>query len=121
MNHSISPPSANSLNQIILALGDEFQELGRFVEQLQTILSPALLQLANDPACHRNVQMLDLLSQRLTVLSIFLGSLSEAVPASLLIDASAALEGVSLTELAWRLQGVATSYTAPESGSLEMF
>jgi hypothetical protein len=124
MNHSpdiTALPKETPLISIVSALGGEFSELGRFIEQLQSVLSPALLRLADDPGCHRNVQMLDLLAQRLNVLSIFLSSLSLAVPASLMIDAQSALDAVNLSELAWRLQGIETSYTDQEPGSLEMF
>jgi hypothetical protein len=114
-------PNETPFISIITALGGEFSELGRFIEQLQSVLSPALLRLADDPGCHRNVQMLDLLAQRLNVLSIFLTALSQSVPPTLIIDAQAALDSVNLSELAWRLQGLETSYTALESGSLEIF
>jgi hypothetical protein len=116
-----APPPATTLTSILAALGDEFQELGRFAEQLQTVLSPALLRIANDPDCHRNVQMLDLLSQRLHALSAFVCSVGGTVPGDWEIDSSFALSAVTLSDLAWRLQGVQSAEEHHQAGALEMF
>lgn len=115
------PPPATTLTSILSALGDEFQELGRFAEQLQTVLSPALLRIANDPDCHKNVQMLDLLSQRLHALSAFVCSVGGTVPQHWEIDSSFALSAVTLSDLAWRLQGLQTAEEHHQAGALEMF
>jgi len=116
-----SSPPATTLTSILTALGDEFQELGLFAEQLQTVLSPALLRIANDPDCHRNVQMLDLLSQRLHALSAFVCSVGGTVPSDWEIDSSFALSAVTLSDLAWRLQGVQTAAEHHQAGALELF
>jgi hypothetical protein len=86
---ALPSPDAPLVN-ILQALGDEFTELGRFADHLQTVLSPAMLRLADDPECHRNVQMLDLLSQRLTALSAFATSLARTVPPTWRIDSDEA-------------------------------
>ncbi len=116
-----APTKATTLSSILAALGDEFQELGLFAEQLQTVLSPALLRIANDPDCHRNVQMLDMLSQRLHALSAFVCSVGGTVPGDWEIDSSFALSAVTLSDLAWRLQGLQTSEEHHQAGALEMF
>ena len=75
------------LTEILVALGEEFSALGQFTEQFQSTLSPALLQLADDPECHRNVQTLDLLSQRLAALSGYVLTISQSVPQELRVNA----------------------------------
>jgi hypothetical protein len=117
---ALPSPDAPLVN-ILQALGDEFTELGRFADHLQTVLSPAMLRLADDPECHRNVQMLDLLSQRLTALSAFATSLARTVPPTWRSDSDEAFEAVTLSDLAWRLQGVQTSEEHHQAGHLELF
>ncbi|MDE8349733.1 MAG: hypothetical protein POG74_09665 [Acidocella sp.] len=109
------------LVSLISAVSDELTELGQFAEQLQSTLSPSLLRLADDPLCHRNVQMLDLLSQRLSVLAVFFLSLGHAVPPGWLINSRAALSAVTLSELAWRLQGHHNPQEHHPAGELETF
>jgi hypothetical protein len=115
-------PNHAPLTEILGALGQEFLALGQFTEQFQTSLSPALLQVANDPECHRNVQTLDLLSQRLSALSAYVLTISRAVPQELRVNAQTALGNISLTDLAYRLQGVPVpEQAALQSGALELF
>jgi len=114
-------PANTSLVNVLGALGDEFIELGRFAENLQSVMSPALMRLADDPDCHRHVQMLDLLSQRLNALSSFVCSLGKSMPESWQINADAALKAVTLSDLAWRLQGIQTAEEHHQAGKLEMF
>ena len=109
------------LIMLLSAVSDELSELGQFAEQLQSTLSPSLMRLADDPQCHRNVQMLDLLSQRLNVLSVFFLSLGHAVPPGWLINSRAALSAVTLSELAWRLQGHQNPQEHHPAGELETF
>lgn len=110
------------LTEILVALGEEFSALGQFTEQFQSTLSPALLRLADDPECHRNVQTLDLLSQRLAALSGYVLTISQSVPQELRINAQAALGNISLADLAYRLRGVpAPQQPALQSGALELF
>ena len=73
-------PAHAPLREILEALGAEFLALGQFAEQFQVFLSPALLRVANNPECHRNVQTLDLLSQRLAALSAYVQSIGHEVP-----------------------------------------
>jgi hypothetical protein len=111
-----------SLGEILEALGAEFHELGLFAEQFQTSLSPALLRVANDPECHRNVQTLDLLSQRLAALSKYVLTIGRLLPEDWRVNSQTALGHVSLSDLAYRLQGVPVpEQTAMQSGSLELF
>jgi hypothetical protein len=114
--------SGHRLSDVLLALGEEFGALGAFTEQFQTVLSPALLQLGNMPDCHRDVQSLDLLSQRLAALSRYLLTIQAAVPGDVAIDAQHALSTISLSDLAYRLRG-APLPPEPErrAGELELF
>lgn len=115
-------PSPAPLTEILVALGEEFSALGQFTESFQTSLSPALLRVANDPDCHRNVQTLDLLSQRLTALSHYVLSIGREVPKDVRINSQIALRNISLADLAYRLRG-APLPPEPEkhSGELELF
>jgi hypothetical protein len=118
----MSRAGGQRLSDVLLALGQEFGALGAFTEQFQTVLSPALRQLANMPDCHRDVQSLDLLSQRLAALSGYLLTIQAAVPGDVEIDAQHALSSISLSDLAYRLQGAPVPL-APErrAGELELF
>jgi hypothetical protein len=114
----LHPPLA----EVLEALGEEFSALGQFTEQFQTSLSPALLRVANDPECHRNVQTLDLLSQRLAALSTYVLTIGRAVPEDWRINSQAALRNISLADLAYRLQGAPVPQQEElQSGSLELF
>ncbi len=114
------PPAP--LMEILEALGEEFSALGQFTERFQTSLSPALLRVANDPECHRNVQTLDLLSQRLAALSTYVLTIGREVPQDLRINSQAALHNISLADLAYRLRGVPVPQQPEmQSGSLELF
>lgn len=110
------------LTEVLEALGLEFSALGQFAEQFQSSLSPALLRVANDPECHRNVQTLDLLSQRLAALSAYVLSIGRALPEDWRVNSSTALRNISLSDLAYRLQGVPIpSQPEKQSGTLELF
>jgi hypothetical protein len=115
-------PSHAPLTEILEALGEEFSALGQFTETFQNSLSPALLRVANDPDCHRNVQTLDLLAQRLAALSHYVLTIGKEVPQDWRVNSQTALRNISLAELAYRLRG-APLPAEPEkhSGELELF
>jgi len=113
--------SERSLAAILDAIGAEFTELAGFAEELQSVLSTALLRVAHDPHCHRNIQSLDLFSQRLRALSDFLAALGPAVPPAWRIDADAALHAVPLADLARHLQGHEPLAPQEPAGELELF
>jgi hypothetical protein len=111
-----------SLNAILEALGEEFCELGRFTEQFQTHLGPALLQVANNPNCHRDVQSLDLLSQRLAALSKYVLTICRMLPDDWRVNSESALSTITLSDLQYRLQGAPLPEEQDRmSGELEMF
>ncbi|OYV35343.1 MAG: hypothetical protein B7Z81_08825 [Acidocella sp. 20-61-6] len=110
------------LNTVLLALGEEFRALGQFTEQFQESLAPALLRVASDPSCHRDVQTLDLLSQRLVALSRYVLTIGEALPTDWRINSSAALRSIFLSDLVYRLQGAPVpEQPEKQSGALELF
>jgi hypothetical protein len=123
MSHTLSESESThaSVTKILAILGDEVQDLGRTVETLQTVLSPAILHIAADPNCHKHAQTLDLLSQRLKALGLFVSSLEHSVPREWWLDFSAALRGVTLSDLAWRLKGRKSVEPDHEAGMLELF
>ena len=111
-----------SLRFILLAVGEEFRELGHFAERFQLTLSPAVKRLALDAACHRDVQSLDLLSQRLAALSDYISEISQLLPAELNLNSHRALASIPLSDLRYRLMGApAPINEAHRTGELEMF
>lgn len=110
------------LSKILAALGEEFFELGRFTETFQSTLSPALLQVADNAQCHRDVQSLDLLSQRLTALSKYVLTIGSLLPADWHVNSQHALNTITLSDLQYRLKGAPIPEEMErESGELELF
>jgi hypothetical protein len=119
-SYAAAPPA--KLKEVLVALGNEFSALGQFAEQFQSALSPALLRVANDPECHRNVQTLDLLTQRLAALSAYMLTIGRSVPSDWRINSQSALRNISLADLAYRLSGVPVPQQEElQSGVLELF
>ncbi len=110
------------LRSILSAISDEFRELGRFADRFQLTLSPAIHRMALDQACHRDIQSLDLLSQRLIALSSYILEIVEILPEDLRLDSRQALASIPLSELQYRLKGAPVPEN-PEhvSGDLELF
>ncbi|OYV38077.1 MAG: hypothetical protein B7Z80_11120 [Rhodospirillales bacterium 20-64-7] len=115
-----SDPAIISLQSIFARLGTECANLGELAERLQSVLAPALLRLADDVECHRNVQSLDLFAQRLAGVASILMSLQAQVPPVWSADVEAALRDVTLSELADRLRGEPTIQPY-DAGALELF
>lgn len=110
------------LNSILEALGKEFQELWQFTEELQASLGPVLLQVANDPKRHRDVQSLDLLAQRLAALAKYVRTIGRLLPEEWSVNPNNALSNVTLSNLQYRLKGTPRLEEAgQQSGELEMF
>ena len=99
----------------------ELHELGKLTETAQNTLSSALLRAADDPACHRNAQVLDVLTQRLFGMSGFLKRLAPEIPRVWQVNTAAAVNALSLGALADRLNGVPAANTRQETGELELF
>ena len=111
-----------SLRFILSAIGEEFGELGRFTDSFQLSLSPAVRRLALDAACHRDVQSLDLLSQRLAALSAYILEISTLLPETLTLDSRRALASITLSELQYRLKGAPVPMEKDHiTGELELF
>lgn len=110
------------LSSILEALGEEFHELGRFTEEFQTNLSPALLEVAGNSQCHRDVQSLDLLAQRLTALSKYVLTIGKLLPGDWHVNSHHALSSITLSDLQYRLKGAPLPDNLEhESGELEIF
>lgn len=106
---------------ILDAIATELGELGVTIDRLQTMLSPALFEIANNGDYVRNVQTLDLMSQRLSAISSFMISLNHSIPASCFVNSSSALREVKLSELAQRLMGEEADPDQQMSGDLDLF
>ncbi len=110
------------LCSILQSLGEEFFELGRFTESFQSNLSPALLQLAGNTQCHRDVQSLDLLAQRLNALSHYVLTIGRLLPQDWQVNSHHALKNITLSDLKYRLKGAPMPENLDrESGELELF
>jgi hypothetical protein len=109
------------LVSILDAIAEELADLGVEIDQLQTTLSPALFEIAKNADYVRNVQTLDLMSQRLTAISAFVFSLNLCIPDDCVVNSSSALNEVKLSALAQRLTGTepVTAYAA--AGELDLF
>jgi hypothetical protein len=112
---------AVSLQLVFARLGAECANLAELAERLQSVLAPALLRLADDADCHRNVQSLDLFAQRLAGVATILDTLHGQVPSTWQTDVEAALRGVTLSELATRLRGEPAETVVYEAGALDLF
>jgi len=107
---------------LMQAFEAELLELGQLAERAQTTLSNVLAHAALDPECHRDAQVLDLLTQRLLGMSGFLTILNRSIPVVWEVDADAAASSLSLGDLADRLSGVAVVEAEPRDfGELELF
>ncbi|WP_419759421.1 hypothetical protein [Acidisoma sp.] len=116
MNHST--PLVNILD----AIAEEISDLGIELDELQTTLSPAMYEIAKNADYVRNVQTLDLMSQRLTAISAFVFSLNLSIPETCLVNSSSALSEVKLSALAQRLTGSEEQMPAYcDSGDVDLF
>lgn len=106
---------------ILNAIATELGELGVTIEKLQTLLSPALYEIATNDDYVRNVQTLDLMSQRLGAISSFMTSLNQTVPENCFVNSSSALQEVKLAELAHRLMGEELDPNQQPSGEIDLF
>jgi hypothetical protein len=109
------------LRTLLQAFEAELHELGRLTETAQNTLSGVLLRAADDPACHRNAQVLDVLTQRLFGMSGFLKRLAPEIPRVWQVNTAAAVNALSLGALVDRLNGVPAANTRQETGELELF
>ena len=115
MNHS------TPLVSILDAIAGELSNLGNELDALQTTLSPAMLEIAKRADYVRNVQTLDLMSQRLAAISTFVFSLNLSIPGSCLVNSSYALSEVKLSALAQRLMGLEPEPVFGSSGEVDLF
>jgi hypothetical protein len=109
------------LVSILDAIAEELSDLGIELDELQTTLSPAMYEIAKNADYVRNVQTLDLMSQRISAISAFVFSLNLSVPGSCLVNSSSALSEVKLSALAQRLMGAEHVPAYGDSGDLDLF
>lgn len=109
------------LQNLMEAFKAELHDLGKLAETAQLTLSNVLALAAHDPACHREAQVLDLLTQRLYGMSGFLTVLVPNIPVIWEVDTTEAVKTVSLGHLADRLNGMQVGNLEHDVGELEMF
>ncbi len=109
------------LISILDAIAGELADLGVELDELQTTLSPAMFEIAKNADYVRNVQTLDLMSQRLAAISAFVSSLNLSIPGSCFVSSGPALSEVKLSALASRLMGAEHVPAYGESGDVDLF
>jgi hypothetical protein len=112
------------LAEVLQAAAAETSNLSRAAERLQSLASD-LIQRAveGDPALMEEAQGLDVLAQTLAALADFLQRVGQDVPSNWRLDIAPALDGVSLSDLAYRLghkDAGAREAVAP-TGECELF
>jgi hypothetical protein len=115
------PTNAMPLQQILAAVADEFAQLQHVADEMQAVLSPALLSIAHDPECLRHVQALDRFSQSLEALAMFVDTLSRTVPPTCCVDIEDAARVIKLAELAQRLAGAVHREPEHDAGVVDFF
>ena len=103
------------------AVAEEIADLGTELDNLQTLLSPAMFEIAKNADYVKNVQTLDLMSQRLAAISAFVFSLNMSIPETCVVNSSSALEEVKLSALVERLTSVHHGPALQASGDLDLF
>ncbi|MBW4023931.1 MAG: hypothetical protein HIU92_12485 [Proteobacteria bacterium] len=106
---------------ILDAIAEELGDLGVELDDLQTTLSPAMFEIAKNADYVRNVQTLDLMSQRLSAISAFVFSLNLSIPRNCTVNSSPALDEVKLSALVLRLTGTEQVAAHQSSGDLDLF
>lgn len=110
------------LHFVLAKIGSELQGLNKIVDQIQSTLSPVLNGLHLDKKSHRDIQSLDILSQKLSSLSLYTINLSQLIPEDFQVDADNALSSISISALKHRLKGGSASHMSENlSGDLEIF
>lgn len=111
-----------SLRVILARISDECREWSEFMERFQLALSPALVCLADELECHRDIQSLDLLSQCLESLAVYIAGLTNVVTDDMRVDSRSALANIPLSELQYRLKGTPLPAEPTRvSGELDLF
>lgn len=111
-----------SLRVILARISDECRELSAFIDRFQQALSPALVCLADEQECHRDIQSLDLLSQCLESLSVYMAGLTHVVTDDMRVDSRSALANIPLSDLQYRLRGKPLPLERTHvSGELDLF
>lgn len=106
---------------ILDAVAEELADLGVELDALQTMLSPAMFEIAKNADYVKNVQTLDLMSQRLAAISAFVFSLNLSIPTHCTVNSASALDEVKLSALALRLTGSEHVPAYQSSGDLDLF
>lgn len=106
---------------LFAAISDELRALNDLALSVQSVLGAALAQRSGDAAVHRAAQSLDLITQRIDGLGLFLATLVTDVPGGWRLDCRGAAERVTLADLAGRLMGAQGDAAVREDGAVEYF
>jgi hypothetical protein len=104
------------LADVLEVCARELQALTEQCERLQALISPVLRRVEDG----EEIQAMDLLTQSLNGVAQYLAALSQGVAPGWRVDAAQAASGVTIHDLACRLQGVAAAPPVP-SGDFDFF
>ena len=114
-----------ALGAILARSAAELAEMAARTERLQEVMADLIRQCAAlGEDATRDMQTLDWIAQHLEGMASFLGALAHQAPAGWRIDPTAALDALTLAELAHRLGGGPTALSAAPtmaSGDMELF
>ncbi len=114
-------PRTIPLPTLLSRLAEELGVLGGLAEDLQATIGELARSAATDAGSLRDVQQIDLISQRLQALSVFTDTIGEGLSGGWRVDASKALAAVPLSALAARLAGEEPVLSERDSGELDFF
>lgn len=110
------------LQLVLSIIGKELKELSKNIDQIQVALSPVLRRIDLDAKSHRDIQSLDIVSQKLMSLSYYALEINNALPKDLTVDTKMALSFVSVAALKESLKGRNEKVLDEHfSGDLEIF
>lgn len=94
------------LRSVLSIMSSELKELSKNIDQVQVALSPILKSICFDAQSHRDIQSLDIVSQKLSSLSCYACELNKALPEDFMVDTQSALSFISVFQLKENLKGV---------------
>jgi NADP-dependent 3-hydroxy acid dehydrogenase YdfG len=124
VDHLDDDAGPQALGAVLARSAAELADLAERTERLQDVMAALVRQCAAlDVDATQDMQALDWIAQHLEGMAGFLDSLSKAAGPAWRIDPTAALDALSLAELAHRLRGTPVASAAPllASGEMELF
>lgn len=117
-----TPGKAMALGALLRQMAGELRQLGDMVSLMETSVDEMIERHAGalDASSIRNLQLLDILGQTLSALSVFSDVTATLARDDWMVDAGAATGSLKLASLARRLAGEPADH-APDEAGYEMF